>query len=233
MKIEELLDAYVAITSSENQNLINVAFDEMNSSQYEEAASHFDQLYAKDSSDYMSYFFRAYCKSFCGRRGDVYPDSQKLTSAFELACKKAIADKKNLDVNLNLIMIMFKEGMENLAYNAVEEVSVDSNGNTHTSNPTKYKIKSNARESLFALIRDNVDLFKENDELKEFALTYLKDIVDYGLDRFGAIIVSLDPSYAPVLEEKKKKARIKRIIGIVVIAVIILSIISCGMFLSC
>jgi len=224
MEIKELLEAYLALESGENKNLINIAFDELESEQYEDAVTHFDQLYVKDSNDYMSYFFRAYCKSHCGKRGDVYPDSQKLTSAFEMASKKAVANKKSQETNISLLLRMYDDAMDNLAYNAVEEVHVSDNGNTYTTNPDKYKITDLARKTIAGFINGNTDIINKSDRLTEFSIEYLKGIVDYNLNYYGPMIVALDPSYQTILDEKIKKLNAKKRITKIVIALIIIVI---------
>ena len=106
--------------STDIDMLQHIAFEEMKSGQYEEAAIHFNQVYTGDPNNYMAYFLRACCKSHCGIRGNVIPDAQKLTSAFELTCEKAIARRQ--EILLTDIMSLYEEKMRNLAYNAVEEV---------------------------------------------------------------------------------------------------------------
>ena len=210
MNIQELMQSYLEVVDKKNKNLVDIAFDEMNSSQYEEAASHFDQLYVQDSNDFMSYFFRAYCKSHCGTRGNVYPDSQKLTSAFDLACKKALALGANLEVNLYLIFAMYDEAMKNLADNAVEEVRLDSNGNTVTSNPTKTKILLDCRTNLVYVMKENSNVIKSKKSLKEYVTTYLKRIVNQNLKVYGPIIVAYEPEYATILEKNLRQKKLKQ-----------------------
>lgn len=225
MELNELLDAYLAKLLSDEKNLMNIAFDEMNSSQYEEAASHFDQLYVKNSNDFMSYYFRAYCKSHCGKRGDVLPDSQKLTSAFQLTYKKAIENKEDLDLNLEIIVDMYIDAMDNLAYNAVEEVRVNSNGTTSTSNPTKYRILINCQNTISDFISENIELINELGGFKEYVLSYLKKDVKSNLNKYGPLIVKLDPSYSKQYEELQKKAKTKKIIKLVILLGIIATIV--------
>ena len=226
MEIKDLMASYLAVVEEENKNLVNIAFDEMMSSQYEEAAGRFDKLYTQDSNDYMSYFFRAYCKSHCGKRGDVYSDSQKLTSAFNMAFQKAIASGKNLDTEVYLMISMYKDAMDNLAYNAVEEISIDSNGNTHKTNPTKFKIYDDCERVLVALMRDNANTLKKLSTVKDYIISYLQNIVDKNLNRNlnlgrkqGEVLVLYVPEFAPELEERIKKIEAKNKRTLIIIAV--------------
>ena len=227
MEINELLEAYVKKLSEDNQKLVSVAFDEMRSSQHEEAARHFDQLYVKNPSDYMSFFFRAYNKSFCGRRGDVYPDAQTLTSAFNMACKKAVSSSRDYEVNMYLLLQLYSEAMDNLAVNAVEEV--DEKGNT--SNPEKHKIRKMERENIVAVSRDQIAEIQRYGELKEFVVSYLKEKESDDLKNIGALIVLYDPSYEETFKKKMKIQKIKGIVGIcialgIIIAVILIGVLS-------
>ena len=219
MEMKELMANYLALVEEKNKNLVNIAFDEMESSQYEDAAIHFDQLYVQDSTDYMSFFFRAYCKSHCGRRGDVYPDSQKLTSAFELSVSKALASSAMLDTEMYLLLSMYKEAMDNLAYNAVEEVHVDSNGNTYTTNPTKTKIYAACKTSLTTLMKTNVETFKKLTNVNEYCINYLKTIEATNLRVYGNILVLYVPEYAAELEAKIKKQEKKSKMTLIIIGV--------------
>ena len=237
MEIKEFTTTYLELVKEENKNLVNIAFDEMLSGQYEEATGHFDKLYLQDSNDYMSYFFRAYCKSHCGKRGDVYADSQKLTSAFNLAISKALGISKNLDTEVYLMISMYKDAMDNLAYNAVEEVHVDNNGKTYKTNPTKSKIKNECNENLLASMKDNAETFKTLPKVKEYVINYLKIEfnasikVSVGKCRKQAdVLVLYTPEVAPELEEKinEQIAKDKRklmIVGIAMGVVLLFSLI--------
>ena len=221
MDINELYEKYVKLLAEEDKNLVNVAFDEMKSSQHEEAANHFDQLYVKDSTNYMAFYFRAYNKSFLGKRGDVYPDAQTLTSAFNMACKKALAAKGDAELNLSLIVQLYREAMENLADNAVEEV--DSNG--HSSNPDRTNIKKMLRENMIALARDNAEAIKGYTDLKAYVVEYLKKIEHWDLKNIGAVIVTYDPSYAETYQKKLKKSKIIKVVVAGVAFAIVLAIV--------
>ena len=225
MDINELFDRYLKLVPEVDKNLVGIAFDEMRSSQHEEAATHFDQLYVKDSANFMAYFFRAYNKSFCGKRGDVYPDAQTLTSAFTMAVKKAAAAKIDFELNMQLLLQLYLEAMENLADNAVEEV--DSNG--HTSNPDRTKIKKMARDNMLIVAEEHAELIKSYVDLKEYVLAYLKKIEHWNLKTIGALIVSYDPSYAETYQKKLKKAKIIKWValgvGLAVVLAIVLAIV--------
>ena len=207
MKIKDLWACYLAKIEKANENLIKIAFDEMESKQYEEASIHFDQLYTQDANDFMSYFFRAYCKSHCGTRGNAYPDSQSLTAAFNLSFKKAISAKENLDTNLCLIFSMYEDAMENLYANAVNDA---------------YKIPLDSRTNIVNCIKENVDIIKSTEKTKAFIVNYLKKIVDYNLESYGTLILSFDPSYATILEEKRKKLKRRSIITLTIILAVLL-----------
>ena len=220
MDINEVFKNYVD-ANEDNGNLVTIAYDEMNSDQYEEAAAHFDQLYVKDPADYMSFFFRAMCKSHTGTRGNVYPDAQTLTSAFTMACKKAESDKKNYETNMLLLLHYYADAMDNLAYNAVEEV--DSNG--HTSNPTRFRIKRMMRENLIEVAKQYKDSISACEDLKAYVMDYLQKNLSFDLEGVGAAIVAYDPSFEATLKEMLKKRKIKNIIKFSIIGGIILAII--------
>jgi len=221
MDINEMYEGYLKIVTEADKNLINIAFDEMKSGQHEEAANHFDQLYVKDSANYMAFFFRAYNKSFLGKRGDVYPDAQTLTSAFTMAVKKAAAAKESYEINMFLILNLYTEAMKNLADNAVAEV--DENG--HTSNPDEKNIKKMTRDNMIATAKDYGDLIKSYADLKEYMVAYLKKIELWDLKNIGALIVDYDPSYAETYQKKLKKAKIIKIVAACVGGAILLAII--------
>jgi hypothetical protein len=226
MEMKELLDCYLAGVGETNKNLVRIAFDEMSSSQYEEAAACFGQLYSQDSHDYMSYFFRAYCKSHCGTRGDVYPDSQIFTSAFQSACEKAFNAGGDLNTNLCLLFTMYENAMGNLAENAVEEVHVNSNGDTYTKNPIKKMIYADCVRNLVKVMQEKVALIKGYEKAQEYVITYLKANVDKNLKLYGPALLAYEPEYAATLEAKMKQAKIKKwiIAGVIVAVLVILTI---------
>ena len=238
MEIKEFMTNYLELVEEDKKNLVNIAFDEMNSNQYEEATVHFDKLYLQDSNDYMSYFFRAYCKSHCGKRGDVYADSQKLTSAFNLAVNKALGVSKNLDTQVYLMISMYNDAMDNLAYNAVEEVHVNNQGKTYTTNPTKAKIKNECSANLLDLMKDNVEVFKTLPSVKEYVINYLKKLFEISIktrvglcSRSLAVLELYAPEVTPELAERFNKQLKKNklqliIIGAVCAAILILSLIA-------
>ena len=120
---------------------------------------------------------------------------------------------------------MYDEAMKNLADNAVEEVRLDSNGNTVTSNPTKTKILLDCRTNLVYVMKENSNVIKSKKSLKEYVTTYLKRIVNQNLKVYGPIIVAYEPEYATILEKKLKAKKIKTIIGLSIVAIIILLIV--------
>lgn len=223
-----VMSSYVELVDEEKKDLVDIAFDEMISGQYEEAAGRFEKLYTQDPNDYMSYFFRAYCKSHCGKRGDVYVASQKLTSAFNMAYQKAIVSSKYLDTEVYLMLSMYKEAMDNLAYNAVEEVHINSQGKTYKTNPTKLKIYSECEEVLVTLMRDSVNVLKKLPTVKAYITSYLQKLVDTNLNhninlgrKQGEVLVLYAPEFASELEEKIKKAEAKKKRTRIIIAVAI------------
>ena len=188
MEINGLLEAYLTVNRKSINNLVQVAFDELESEQYEEAVTHFDQLYIKDPNDFMSYFLRAYSKSRCGVIGNCVSDSEKLTAVFEFACKKAIASEKNLDICLPILLKMYAETMEFLANNAVEE--------------DEWTIWSMEESEILNFAKNHFGITERNEELKNYVVSYLKEFVDTDLERVGPVIVSYEPSYQEVLDEK-------------------------------
>lgn len=234
-----VMSSYVELVDEEKKDLVKIAFDEMISSQYEEAAGRFDKLYTQDPNDYMSYFFRAYCKSHCGKRGDVYAASQKLTSAFNMAYQKAIASGNNLDTEVYLMISMYNDAMDNLAYNAVEEVHIGSNGNTYTTNPTKLKIYSECEEVLVTLMRDSVNVLKKLPTVKDYITSYLQRLVDRNLNhnidlgrKQGEVLALYAPEFASELEGRIKKAKAKKKLTRIIIAVAIVAFILIGVLMN-
>jgi len=144
-----------------------------------------------------------------------------LTSAFNMACKKALAAKGDAELNLSLILQLYREAMENLADNAVEEV--DSNG--HSSNPDRTNIKKMLRENMIALARDNAEAIKGYADLKAYVVEYLKKIEHWDLKNIGALIVTYDPSYAETYQKKLKKSKIIKIVVAGVAFAIVLAIV--------
>ena len=224
MEIQELFALYKKNVDEMNKNLMTIAFDELENGQYEEAAAHFDQLYVQDPSDFTFYFLRTFFKSQTGRRGDVYPDSQKLTSALELSIKKTVENNKDIDTSMYIIIDLYLEGMENLADNAVEEVSIDANGKTRTSNPTKIKITQNMISTVIGIVKTYANYVKEDESLCELLLGFLHYYESYSLEIVGNAICILDPSYATTLASKIKKAKAKKIIGILIVVAILAAI---------
>ena len=210
MEAKKAFDLYLDTVKEENRNLVTIAYDEMKSNQYEEAASHFDKLYTMDASDYMSYFFRAYCKSYCGRRGDVYPDAQTLSSAFTSALKKAIEDEDTLETNMTLLINHYFEAMGNLAYNAVGEVS--SNG--VRTNHTRDRINRMASQVLYDLATKNKDAIKGNNGVKGSVILWLKKYERIDLKRLGALIVFYEPEYASTYKRKRIMKIVKVLLSV-------------------
>lgn len=199
MDIKEAFESYLRSVSDENRNITNIACDEMNSKQYEEAAVHFDQIYVKDSAEYMPYFFRAYCKSLCGVRGNAEANAQKITSAFTMACQKALSVKRDFEADMILICHHYIRAMEILANCAVDGI-------------TKGKIESMARDTMIAAAEEYRESIKMYPNLEEYLLSYLKEIEHHNLEEIGALIVSYDSSYEAVYQDKLKKKKKKLII---------------------
>ncbi len=192
METTKLLEIYAKNVVHANQNLFNVAMEEMTSSQYEEAAIHFDQLYVNDSTDFMSYYFRAYCKAHYGKRGEVHASAQKLTSACKKSYQKAIEANVDIDTRVSLILQMYAEGMKHLAYNAIDD---------------SFSIEQGYRDTLVEFINCYMELINQCDTLKTYILSELQELLSENLDKYGALIVALVPEYAPTLENKKQQER--------------------------
>ncbi len=215
---KELLETYVKDVCVENRNLVIIAFDEMNSSQYEEAGEHFDQLYVRDPGDFMSYFFRAYCKSHCGKKIDAYANALKLTAAFEFAGKKAIAAKNDLEVNLLLLLTKYKDGMANLESNAVQD---------------RYMISETLSATIASFTKNNMQIVKEYPGTKRFICSFLDRHSFSNRKYFEGLLIELDESYKLKFDEEKKIARqrdekefkTKKIIISAIILIVLLGIV--------
>ena len=202
MEMQELFDAYLQHEKREEENLMIAAFDDVCSSQYEEAAERFNQLYGKNPQDYVSYFLRAYCKSHLGVRGNVYPDSQTLTSAFDLTIKKFFNSESKNPITFRLIISLYEDAMDNLFYNDPGELKIGSNGSSYTTYPARAKIISAKTTHVRSAIESNVEKIKKNSEMKKFCIQYLKDSGSlYDL----RIVCSLDSSYQSEYDKKLKE----------------------------
>lgn len=82
---EEYGDSYIAV---DYDNLFKLAFEEMESDQYEEAEKHFDMYFLKNVDEWKPAFFRAYCKCHTGRIGDIPSQAGIFEGAFQKAYNK-------------------------------------------------------------------------------------------------------------------------------------------------
>ncbi|MBO4472962.1 MAG: hypothetical protein J5765_04050, partial [Clostridia bacterium] len=164
MEINEVFESYKGSVQEENRNLMTIACDEMQSKQYEEAAAHFGQLYEKAPNDYMAFFFRAYNKNHCGIKLNVTANAERLTSAFQLACQKAVGDRYRFRDNMFLLMHYYDEGM-NFLENAA--VSFESE--------TKRQIKKQRINTLIDVAETYHDSISTEVELESYVVNYLKE----------------------------------------------------------
>ena len=196
--------------------VITIAFDEMKSGQYEDATKHFDQIYTSDSSNYMAFFFRAFCKSHTGKRGDVYPSAQTLTSAFTLTCQKAAADEENFLGNMLIVLTYYMDAMDLLEDNAVTE---------------SWKIGDIQRDALEEVTNTYGDKLKTDPYISAKLAEYFKIMEVHNKARFGALASIFDPEHEAVykaeINKEKRKNRIKLIaLGVFLVVLVVVIVIA-------
>lgn len=225
MELRDLLNAYITIQTDEQKKLITIAFEEMDSLEYEEAAKHFGQLYENDPSDFMSSFLRAYCKSHLGVRRDCDVDAHKLTIATKNTVEKAIGSE-NKELYLSLIFSLYNGAMENLYDNAVDGY---------------YKIFKEKIDVMQIFATEYYNLINSLPNVKNVILEILKNDVDRYSGLFYSIaetIVKYDEEFEAVIKERQlkeakeaKKIKKRKIIIITVICVFFVLCILSGLLL--
>ena len=96
-----------------------IAYDEMNSDQFEEAERHFDMYVLKNPNEWKAPFYRAYCKCHKGKIGDIPRQAQIFESAFKAAYEK-IKVKENQEekeAGLKIILTFLNEQASYFASN--------------------------------------------------------------------------------------------------------------------
>ena len=196
--------------------IVKIAFEEMKSGQYEDATKHFDQIYTSDPSFYMAFFFRAFCKSHTGKRGDVYPNAQTLTSAFALTCQKAAADKENFLGNMLVVLKYYMDAMELLRDNAVTE---------------SWKIGDMQRDALEEVANTYGDELKKDPSICALLADYFKIMEVHNILKYGALASIFEPEHEAVYKAEwakvVRKNRIKLIaLGVFLVALVVIIVIA-------
>lgn len=101
---------------------LKIAIEEFNSSQYQEAASHFDDLYIASPDVYLFSFLRTVCKCHTGTRGNVVSDAGKLGAIFSSTLEKILKESApvrktllplTLGIYYQTMMLLYDNAVDN------------------------------------------------------------------------------------------------------------------------
>ena len=123
----------------------------------------------------------------------------------------------------SLMLNMYIDAMDNLAYNAVDETKIDSNGKTYTVNSDRWNIDKLKMITIADFANNNFEIISKCNNLKPYIVSYMKkEAVGDNLELVGPIIILYDSSYQSIYNKKLKSRKKSRIIPYIILIIALL-----------